>query len=232
MKKYLVMGLLSTTTFFLFAQTKIDDIIKVKETERIEKTLSSDYMRGRRVFTPDIDKAADFIVDEFKKIGLQTFNDSKTYKQEFAVVRPKFISASASFDGNVIDQKDLIVITCQPNLHIDESSGYSFANIKEGENLFSAASAFIRTDKNVIVLVDNSFASGFSRLTNLKRFIFKTDKNFVFVLLDVAPKKFTIEAKNEISEQALANVVGVLPGKNKKDEYVILSGHYDHLGIG
>ena len=232
MKKYLVMGLLSTTTFFLFAQTKIDDIINVKETERIEKTLSSDDMRGRRVFTPDIDKAADFIVDEFKKIGLQTFNDSKTYKQEFAVVRPKFISASASFDGNVIDQKDLIVITCQPNLHIDESSGYSFANIKEGENLFSAASAFIRTDKNVIVLVDNSFASGFSRLTNLKRFIFKTDKNFVFVLLDVAPKKFTIEAKNEISEQALANVVGVLPGKNKKDEYVIFSGHYDHLGIG
>jgi Zn-dependent M28 family amino/carboxypeptidase len=26
--------------------------------------------------------------------------------------------------------------------------------------------------------------------------------------------------------------VGVLPGKSKKDEYVIFSGHYDHLGIG
>ena len=232
MKKYLVMGLLLITTFFLFAQTKIDDIINAKEAERIEKTLSSDDMRGRRVFTPDIDKAADFIADEFKKIGVQTFNDSKTFKQEFAVVRPKFISASASFDGNVIDQKDLIVITCQPNLHIDESSGYSFAHIKEGENLFSAAAVFIRANKNVIVLVDNSFASNFSRLANLKRFIFKTDKNFVFVLLDAAPKKFTIEAKQEISEQALSNVVGVLPGKSKKDEYVIFSGHYDHLGIG
>ena len=132
----------------------------------------------------------------------------------------------------MIDQKDLIVITCQPNLHIDESLGYSFANIKEGENLFLAASAFIRANKNVIVLVDNSFASNFSRLANLKRFIFKTDKNFVFVLLDAAPKKFTIEAKHEISEQALSNVVGVLPGKSKKDEYVIFSGHYDHLGIG
>lgn len=29
----------------------------------------------------------------------------------------------------------------------------------------------------------------------------------------------------------LANVVGVLPGKSKKNEYVIFSGHYDHLGI-
>jgi Zn-dependent M28 family amino/carboxypeptidase len=30
----------------------------------------------------------------------------------------------------------------------------------------------------------------------------------------------------------LANVVGVLPGKSKKDEFVVFSGHYDHLGIG
>jgi len=30
----------------------------------------------------------------------------------------------------------------------------------------------------------------------------------------------------------LANVVGILPGKTKPNEYVIFSGHYDHLGIG
>jgi hypothetical protein len=30
----------------------------------------------------------------------------------------------------------------------------------------------------------------------------------------------------------LFNVVGVLPGKTKPDEYVIFSAHYDHLGIG
>jgi Zn-dependent M28 family amino/carboxypeptidase len=30
----------------------------------------------------------------------------------------------------------------------------------------------------------------------------------------------------------LKNVVGILPGKSKKDEYVIFSGHYDHLGVG
>ncbi len=29
----------------------------------------------------------------------------------------------------------------------------------------------------------------------------------------------------------LANLVGVIPGKSKKDEYVIFSAHYDHLGI-
>jgi len=227
------------TISFLFAQPKVDDLINAKEVERIERTLSSDDMRGRRTFTPDIDRAADFIAGEFKKIGLQTFNNSKGYKQEFALVRPKFISASATFDGNAIDPKNIIVITCQADLHIDEKSGYSFANIKAGENLSSAASKFIRANKNTIVFVDNSFASNFLRLTNFKRSIFKTDKNFVFVLADAVPSKFEIEAKHEITEQSLANVVGVLPGKSppagqagKKDEYVIFSGHYDHLGVG
>ncbi|MGZ3852148.1 MAG: M28 family peptidase, partial [Flavisolibacter sp.] len=30
----------------------------------------------------------------------------------------------------------------------------------------------------------------------------------------------------------LANVVGILPGKSKKNEYIIISAHYDHLGTG
>ena len=40
------------------------------------------------------------------------------------------------------------------------------------------------------------------------------------------------QIKNELTEQKLKNVVGVIPGKSKKDEYVVFAGHYDHLGIG
>ena len=29
----------------------------------------------------------------------------------------------------------------------------------------------------------------------------------------------------------LFNVAGIIPGKTKPDEYVVFSGHYDHLGI-
>src|SRR5258706_7630030 len=111
MKKFCLMGLLMTTTSFLFAQTKINDIINAKEVERIEKTLSSDDMRGRKAFTPDIDKAAAFIASEFKAIGLKTWDNSESYRQEFAMVRPKFISATANFDGAAIDQKNIIVVT-------------------------------------------------------------------------------------------------------------------------
>src|SRR5690606_6366168 len=29
----------------------------------------------------------------------------------------------------------------------------------------------------------------------------------------------------------LSNLIGVLPGKTRKDEYVIFSAHYDHIGV-
>jgi Zn-dependent M28 family amino/carboxypeptidase len=232
MNRFLVMGLSLTATSFLFAQTKPDDIINAKETQRIESALASDDMRGRKAFTADIDKAADFIASEFKKIGLQTWGNNQSYKQDFALMRPRFISASATFDGSAIDEKNIVVVTCQPDLHINERSGYTFVMIKEGENLRSTASALIKANKNVIVLVDQSFESNFSRIMNLKRAMFKTDKSFVFVLGQKTPNKFEIEAKHEFSEQAMANVVGVLPGKTKKSEYVIFSAHYDHLGVG
>jgi Zn-dependent M28 family amino/carboxypeptidase len=231
MKKCLLMGLLISTTSFLFAQ-KIDAIINAGEVERIERTLSSDEMRGRRTFTPEIDKAADFIAAEFKAIGLQTWNNSGSYRQEFAMVRSKFINASAIFDRVNIEQKNIIVVTCQPELKIDKSSGYEFANIKKGSNLRRDAAAFVNGKRNLLVLVDESFAADFPRLSSLKRSIFKTDKNVVFVLSNSIPKEFIIEAKHEITEQKLTNVVGMIPGKSRKDEYVVFSGHYDHLGVG
>jgi hypothetical protein len=231
MKQLFAAGLLLFSTSFLFAQ-KIDAIINAKEAERIERTLASDDMRGRKTFTPDIDKAADFIASEFKAIGLQTCNNSGSYRQEFAMVRPKFISASATFDGVNIDQKSIMVVTCQPKLTINQGSGYEKTFIKAGDNLQTEARKLVRSNKNILALVDKSFANSFGNLARLKSSMFKTNTNVVFVLADTDPASYTIEAVHEITEQKMANVVGILPGKSKKDEYVIFSGHYDHLGVG
>jgi len=230
MKKLLSLGVFVSAASFLLAQ-KTDAIINAKEVERIEKTLSSDDMRGRKTFTPDIDRAADFIAAEFKAIGLQPWNNSGSYRQEFTLVRPKFTSASATFDGISMDPKNIMVVTCQPELKIDQNSGYEIAYIKAGANLRREAAAFVNFKKNLLVMVDESLAADFPRLSSLKRSLFKTDKNVVFVLSNTTPKDFLIGANHEITEQRLANVVGVIPGK-KKDEYVVFSGHYDHLGVG
>ncbi len=214
----------------MFAQD-INAIINASEAERIERKLASDEMRGRRVFSPEIDMAADFIASEFANTGLKTF-DGSSFRQSFSLIRPKFISASAEMDGNAVDQKDLMVVTCQADLSINQDAKYEITRIKPGTNLLREASAITQSKKNTIVLVDTSFRSAFSRLANLKRSMFKTDKNYVFILTMESPKNFSISSKHEITEQKLSNVVGILPGKSRKDEYVIFSAHYDHLGTG
>ena len=229
-KQLLLTWLLVSITIFISAQ-KSDDIINAKEVERIERILSADDMMGRKAFTPYADKAADFIADEFKKAGLQTMNGNNGFKQEFAMVRTKFISVTGNFDGEALDAKNIIVVTCFPQLKINQASGYEKVIIKVGDTLQNAARKSVRSKKNLLVLIDKSFAGNFGNLTRLKNSMFKTDKSVVFVLTDKDPAKFEIEAVHEVTEQKLANVVGILPGKNKKDEYVIFSGHYDHLGV-
>ena len=41
----------------------------------------------------------------------------------------------------------------------------------------------------------------------------------------------SIDLTNEIKRQASRNVIGILPGTTRPDEYVIYSAHWDHLGI-
>lgn len=224
----LMVGLL----LVLSAQSqKIDKLIKEKEVRRIETILSADDMQGRRTFTPGIEKAAAFIADEFKASGLKTLNNSDSYLQSFAMVRTKFLGASGNFDGAALDKKDIVVVTTQANVSINETSGFEKVIIGKTANLMSEARKLAGLKKNALVIVDTSFAKTFSGLTRLKSNLFKSDKSVVFVLSAISPTSYSIEAKHEITEMPLANVIGVLPGKSRPDEIVIFSGHYDHLGI-
>ena len=223
-----LLGILVNTQ--LFAQD-INAIISKSATERIEKYLSSDELEGRRTFSKGIDKAADFIANEFKQTGLQKLNNSNSYLQSFSKLSAKFVSASASVDGAAIDAKNIIVVTAQPFVTLNETSGYELVKISKDENFGQAARKYLSANANYIVLVDESFANNFSRLVQLKSNITADQKTVVFILTNTSPTKFNIEATHKIENQSLANVVGVIPGKSLANEFVIFSGHYDHLGI-
>jgi hypothetical protein len=207
-------------------------LIKKSEVERIERILSADDMQGRRTGTPGIDKAADFISSEFKKIGLQPLEASGIYKQQFQMIKPKSLSASAIFDRQEIDAQNIVAITSSPSLKVNNQSGFEKVYIKSGGQLTTEANKFMQAKKNYLVIVDTSFSKTFSRLNSLKRQFFKSDNSVVFVMSTLDPTVYNITATHEITEMPLANVVGMIPGKSRRDEYVIFSGHYDHLGYG
>jgi len=210
----------------------LQTIITDAEVQRVVGTLASDEMEGRRTFTKGIDKAAAFIAAEFKSYGIQPLKGSNQYLQSFAMIRPKFISASGMLNESALDTKQIIAVTCSKDLQVTDKSGYEVAVIAKGANLFGEARKYSGLTKNTIVLVDTSFTSSFGRLAQLKGNMFYSDKSVVFILTaETAIKSITIDAKHDIQEMPLANVVGMIPGKTLPNEYVIFSGHYDHLGI-
>jgi Zn-dependent M28 family amino/carboxypeptidase len=96
----------------------------------------------------------------------------------------------------------------------------------------------LQSGKSQLILVDPKFEALFKRVRGRSvggSVAFKNKPNkqaLVFVLGtfdDV--KSFTVNYDVKSEELPLFNVAGIIPGKSKPNEYVVFSGHYDHLGF-
>ncbi len=202
----------------------------ITEVTRIENILASDDMRGRRAGTPDIDRAADFIAKEFQRSGLKPLKNNN-FLQQFKMVRPKPVEVKAEINDVELDGKQVMIITSQAEMKVDEESGYEWVRISAGENLGEKSRAFIDAGKNLVVMVDTSFTQSFPRLSFYRNQIFPRTTSVIFVLGNHEAKKYKFKAEHTITEIPYANVVGMLEGKSRPNEYVIFSAHYDHLGV-
>jgi Zn-dependent M28 family amino/carboxypeptidase len=233
MKKLILTAAAGFVCLLCFAQD-IDKIINAAEVERIEKILSADDMQGRKTFTPGIDKAADFIATEFAKSNLQFFGNSKTYFQEFAMIKAKPISVTGRLDTDSLTANNITANTTAAEINITSLKNYQVIVVKKDDDFNKTVFPIFDAEKNVVVLVDTFHARRFramQRFTGNAKFSSAVSQVFILTA-NLNPATLNLSIKNELTEQRLKNVMGVLPGKSKKDEYVVFSGHYDHLGIG
>ncbi len=214
--------------------------ISTKNITRIVQTLADDKMQGRGNFQEGLEKSADFIASEYSKLNLDFLGDLKSYRQNFEILQ--------------IQPKELIV---RINYKKVKTSACFFES-KESELSFSNEKSLIRkiqknedfrkrireikeeakTDRPTIVLVASTHHKIFERYkvrSTEKRTLLASivpEPTLVFVLTtELSPNTVHIELKNDIQKKPSSNVVGVLTGKSRPDEYVIFSAHYDHLGI-
>ena len=228
--KQLALLILLCISIHSYAQNPID-LISVTETERIEKILSSDEMQGRRTFTPGIEKAAAFIAAEFQQTGLQKWKNSTSFLQSFSMIRPRMIEVKGTIGEAQLDMRMINIVSIQQSLEISQASGYEVVFIKKEDNYINEVRKIMGSSKNTMVIVDTAHIRIFSRFPQRGGMLYPSQSNLIFLLGSEAPSAFNITCKQEITAMPLANVVGVLPGKTKPNEYVIFSGHYDHLGI-
>lgn len=232
MKRIVLSGLVLCSGFMVQAQS-IDKIICTDKVTEIEKVLSADDMQGRRAFTPGIYKASGYIESQFKNIGLQTFNGAEDYKQEFAMTESKRTGLEVQIDGKTIDEESMISFSYQPQVSLSEGSAITVVNIRAGDSFGPKFYEYYQSDKNLLVLVDDSFKRAIQNMRHMNQMAANPGKNtVVFVFGPTEATHFSIEATNSITTKKLNNVVGVLKGKSKPNEYVVFSGHYDHLGVG
>lgn len=231
MKRIVISGLMLCSGMVSQAQS-IDKIITVKKVTEVETILAADDMQGRATFTKGIDKASGYIENQFKKIGLETFNGAKDFRQEFKMTESKTKSLNVQINGKTIEQDDMIAFSYQPEASFTEDSPIAVVNIRAGDSFGPKFYEYYQSDKNLLVLVDNSFKRVIPNLRHMNQVAATPGKNtVVFVFGPTEAAHFKIDVKNTVSTNKLNNVVGVLKGKSKPNEYVIFSGHYDHLGI-
>jgi hypothetical protein len=234
MKKIVLILLTGLISLFSFAQ-EIDKVINAAEVERIERILAADDMQGRKTFTPGIDKAADFIAAEFSKHKeLKFFGKNNSWFQEFSLVKAKNISATIKLNNENIPAANYIISTTSASIDVNSADGWKVIQIKKDDDYSKGIQAALEEEKNLLVVIDTAHANRFKRLKNFfGRAKFADPYSQIFILAPSSTvSNIEIRATNELTEQHLKNVVAVLPGKGKKKQSVIFSGHYDHLGIG
>ena len=138
-------------------------IINTDSVRSIENVLASDAMRGRATYSPDIDRAADFIISEFKAAGLQPLPNLDGFKQTFGQVTTHLISVSGTIDGQPAKPKTIIGYTNYPQVTASAENHFTKVYIRKGDVFRERFNHFQQTDSNLLVIVDTSFATTFKR---------------------------------------------------------------------
>ena len=232
MKKTIV-SILTLCNIFIAQAQSINKIINAAEVKRIEEVLAADDMQGRRTFTPGIDKASAFIEAAFKRAGLQTFNSAINYRQEFFMHQATTAAAKIIIDGKPVPDSVTASFSYQPTVTLTEKSDVEIVTISAADKFGPKFYQYYQSKKNLLVLVDSSFKMRLKNIQQVDKISADPGSNtVVFVFGITEATTFSIDLTNTIQKKPLNNVVGVLPGKSKPEEYVIFSGHYDHLGVG
>lgn len=227
---------------FVASVTNAQDINKIITKDYVDhliKTLASDEMQGRRTFTPGIDKAATFIENEFKEIGLKPLEGAKGFRQTFNKYQLKATSIAVTIDGVAVPSENIAVVgNTAKELSFDQTNSNGWVKLDPEKDFMSQYRALNKDGGKKLILVDVKFVDIFKRLKAQggrpvdEKDLTASKNAFVFVLdKDTVAKDFKVAIKNEATAMPLFNVVGMIPGKSKAKELVVFSGHYDHMGI-
>ncbi|MCP9290391.1 M20/M25/M40 family metallo-hydrolase [Gracilimonas sediminicola] len=219
---------------FLISACTPQPQVTERNVSRIIETLSSDQMKGRHAFGNGIEKAADFISTEYQDIGLSTLPGNNNFRQEFSIYSLKPSQASVSINNRELGDQHYFGLTNAETVNwtADNSTIHYISAKDDYRDKFSEYSS---DDESSVIIVDeeheklfHKYRTYFSRSN--RTFELGSKPNDIFVFFDGRVNNYDITLQNTVKSQQLANVIGKIEGK-RKNEIVLFSAHYDHIGV-
>ncbi|MFN9493241.1 MAG: M28 family peptidase [Sphingobacteriales bacterium] len=204
--------------------------IKKEAVASFLQAISADSMMGRLPGTAGIDKAASLIAAEFKGAGLPFMTGLKSYYQEFPMVKSEVREATVTVDGEKVEVTDVMVLGEDDQINWKAGDAEKIW-IEKGTNLGQKVFGMTGEKGNKIVFADTSNRRALRRFKSFGMQRFGGLGNIVVVLTTKDPSAYDVKVSNNVTRTMFRNVVAMIPGK-RSNEYVIFSGHYDHLGTG
>ncbi len=214
----------------LLAQN-LEDSIQEKEVSKILNFLSSDALKGRGNFTPELITAANFIAAKFTEYGLQPFPGNFNFHQPFNAIDSKVIYRDkVKWNGKYLDQSQFIYLS--PEIMPRARTLRDF-KIVEYNGAFTDSiflTHWMDTTNTLIRWKQTSSNKKEIFLENIHTPSFPPLKNILFVSDSTLPYSLLVTVNEAYRENVLFNMIGILPGKTRPSEIIIFSAHYDHIG--
>lgn len=241
--------------FLLFSYTISIQAQEIFNYRRLAQTLCSDSLYGRGYVRGGCDIAAQLIAEEFSKLSLSKFQNS--YFQSFSFPVNTIIQTNIVINGQLLTPgKDYLVdaasrtftgkFTIKKLSYIDFLSGIDLSKIKLSKNEILFIDKIIPTEemqkKEINKIIEQQIRKNIS---TLKCMIINTDEKLTWSVSSEVMDGTIIILNNFQSEIKLveidiknyffqkyktSNIIGFIPGKNT-DSTIVLTAHYDHLGM-
>lgn len=201
---------------------------------RIIKTLSSDSMKGRHAFDESINEAANFIASEFSEIGLSPLPGETDFLQEFVIYTIKPGETSVSINNRELEKE--LYFGLMNVEEIDwQTHNTDVHYITKEDNYREKFREYTSDDQSSVIAVHQEHKKWFHRYRSYftrsnRTFELDTKPNDIFVLHNEPITSLDVHFSNKVKTIELFNVAGMIEGE-AKDEIVLFSAHYDHIGV-
>jgi len=205
--------------------------IRARDVREMLTQLSDDRMQGRRPMTPGIELAADYIAQSFKGAGLQPLTPGGEFRQRFQTFQSTVREQSVSLNGRALPAADFMIFAGAERIDWTDQ-GAEVVRLGNAGNPLQEAVGLIQGNRDLIVLADTAQRRALQRLRNARMQRMGAGRTVVIAFHAGAVKNYRVQAMATVSRNEYSNVVGIIPGRTRPEEFVLFSAHYDHLGIG